>query len=96
MHRVVYLPKNKELSRRIEEAKKWRDSQLLTDPIERADKETAEIIKEAFEKANTMVDPSIITGRCHAIWGYVKKILEEEHGITWFSPSEMNPGVMLD
>ena len=35
-------------------------------------------------------------GFCYVGWATIKKILLEEHGIDWKTPSEMNPGVLFD
>jgi len=32
----------------------------------------------------------------HRIWSRQKEILKQEHGITWFNQSEMNPNVIFD
>lgn len=34
--------------------------------------------------------------RCHSLWFETDRILRERHGITWFSPSRMNPGTIYD
>ena len=35
-------------------------------------------------------------GYCRAYWGAIKRILRDEHGIRWRSPSEMNIHIMYD
>jgi len=35
-------------------------------------------------------------GACHAIWHHRKRLLMERYGIEWFTPVELNPGVMFD
>ena len=35
-------------------------------------------------------------GSCHRIWALQKRILKEEYGITWYSPSELNPDIKFD
>jgi hypothetical protein len=35
-------------------------------------------------------------GGCYFVWRETKRILAEEHSITWFSPAEMNPGSVFD
>ena len=52
-------------------------------------------IRQAAKKAEKLV-PEVGMGRCHAIWEAQARILWEEHDIKWFSPAEMNPGVMFD
>ncbi len=35
-------------------------------------------------------------GCCHYIWGMKKRILKEKYGITWYTPSEVNPNIYYD
>ena len=35
-------------------------------------------------------------GGCHFRWRQMKTILQEQHGIGWFTPAEMNPGIRFD
>jgi len=35
-------------------------------------------------------------GGCHFLWREMKRILLEKYGIEWFTPAEMNPGVIFD
>lgn len=35
-------------------------------------------------------------GFCFTYWNAKRELLEEEYGIKWHSPSQMNPGVMFD
>ena len=35
-------------------------------------------------------------GFCYVTWATIKRILREEHGIEWKTPSEMNPDVLFD
>lgn len=35
-------------------------------------------------------------GGCHFIWLETKKVLRQQYGIEWFSPTEMNPGTIFD
>ena len=35
-------------------------------------------------------------GSCHRIWALQKRILKEKYGITWYSPSELNPDIKFD
>ena len=35
-------------------------------------------------------------GSCYWIWGEMKRILKERHGIDWKAPSERNPAVKYD
>ena len=67
------------------------------DPI-RDDPDIGPIIKAAAERAHQEVSGGKYEhlGTCHLIWRRQKEILKEEHGITWYSPSEMNPRVIYD
>jgi hypothetical protein len=67
------------------------------DPI-RDDPDIGPIIKAAAERANQEVSGGKYEhlGTCHLIWRRQKEILKEEHGITWYSPREMNPSVIYD
>jgi hypothetical protein len=89
-----------ELKRRIDlAAKSQREPSapfaLLHDPIE-DDEATAQIIKAAQAKADAEIDSKVRMGRCHGIWKRMKIILKEEHGVVWYSPRDMNPGVKFD
>lgn len=35
-------------------------------------------------------------GCCHTLWALQKRILKEKYGITWYTPSELNPVVKFD
>ena len=35
-------------------------------------------------------------GCCHTLWALQKRILKEKYGITWYTPSELNPDVKFD
>ena len=68
---------------------------IIRDPIE----ETKEYAK-AMEKIEPILDREFpknqcYMGMCHRYW-YRKKMLLEEEGIHWRSPSEMNPDTRFD
>jgi hypothetical protein len=96
-------PPDPELLRRRELAKQTRKitpskSRHLQDPI-RADPAIAKLIDEAGDRARIEVTDNgrnHYFGCCHRIWSRQKEILKQEHGITWFSQSEMNPNVIYD
>jgi hypothetical protein len=67
----------------------------LYDPI-RDDPAYARAIEEAGRRAKEEIDPSSHMGSCHLFWRRKKEILKEEYGITWYSPSQMNPRVFYD
>lgn len=64
----------------IEETAAYKDAELIIE----------EIIKE---KLGELYDNF---GSCHAIWHYRKQLLMEKYGIEWFSPPELNRGVIFD
>lgn len=75
-----------------------RSGRFLTDPIE-ADPVFSAQFQAARNKAEATVVASGLVGTrgsCHALWAAQKRILFEEHGITWFSPDQMNPDVVFD
>ena len=93
-------PTDPELERRRELARQTNKRthpkiSILYDPI-RDDPAYAWAIEEAGRRAMKEVDPSFQMGSCHLFWRLKKEILKEEHGITWYSPREMNPGVIYD
>ena len=45
--------------------------------------------QEAGETANAM-------GGCHLVWRIKKRVLKEDFGLDWRSPSELNPDVLFD
>ena len=96
----MFFSRDPELQRRIEAAERIKRQTnaafpLLHDPIE-DDEATTRIVKAAQAKADAAIDPKIRMGRCHAVWTRMKTILKQEHGILWYSPREMNPGVKFD
>ena len=63
-------------------------------------KELYERVKDDVERRARLavLGPSdeLFMGACHGIWAEMRRIFEEEYGIEWKSPSQMNPGVMFD
>jgi hypothetical protein len=59
-------------------------------------------LAEAFASARRKVEDILKVkgiegmGSCFAYWSELRRILKEEHGITWRSPSELNPNTMYD
>jgi hypothetical protein len=68
---------------------------ILGDPISK-DPAYAEIFKAAWERVDNEIGRPYKFGSCHARWALLQKILKEEHGITWYTPNQMNPGVIFD
>jgi hypothetical protein len=98
--KAMFSSRDPELKRRIETAAKtqrrlYAAFQVLHDPIE-DDEAASKAIKAAQAKADAEIDSRRERGRCHGVWSRMKVILKEEHGVIWYSPSEMNPGMKFD
>ena len=68
------------------------------DPQE-SDSKKKKLIKAAETEAKYSMeqDGTIqLDGACHILWGRQQKILKEKYGISWRSPSDMNPDIMFD
>lgn len=66
------------------------------DPIER-DPKIAPLIDEADRiTQNELANEKRRMGFCHVYWQTKKRILNEQFGVDWQTPAEMNPGVMFD
>ena len=87
-----------ELLRRIEKAKssqRLSDPQAeLHDPIEDNPRVRA-IIREVERRAEKE-SPIQGMGRCHDVWGRMRDILKNEHGIIWYPPSRINTDLLYD
>jgi hypothetical protein len=70
---------------------------LLVDPIE-SDSTLADKVRDAAQEAERAADLRGCQGRgrSHVVWATQKNILADRHGITWFSPKDMNPEVVFD
>jgi hypothetical protein len=90
--------RDRELLRRIKKARTYQclnDPQgALHDPIEDAP-EIKPIMRDVERRAEK---ESLIVGmgRCHDVWGRMRQILKTEHGIVWYSPSQMNTCILFD
>lgn len=49
----------------------------------------------AEDEARAIVGEGGHLGYCHALWGQKQRILRERFGITWFTPAEMNHGMVM-
>jgi len=90
--------RKKSLTAKMMEAIKTQGCQLIYDPIE-YDPKFSEVIQAAQSEAVSVVESSgnvRVLGRCQYIWWEQERILKEKHGITWFSPAQMNPDIMMD
>ena len=89
-----------ELLRRIDLAEQQQANEIARggfyhDPIE-DDPKIGPIVQAAYDRAESEITPQLVWGRCHSTWMLVRRILEEDHGIIWYSPSSMNPGTRFD
>jgi hypothetical protein len=69
---------------------------IVCDPIE-DDPRLRRVVAKARRQAELELDdwPEGM-GYCFVLWGEMKRILREEHGIDWRTPGEMNPNVLFD
>ncbi|HEX9995799.1 MAG TPA: hypothetical protein VGB45_01540 [Abditibacterium sp.] len=71
----------------------------LHDPIE-DDPALKAIFAQAEQKAEKELESEKRQmrqmGFCHLHWGTLQRILREEFGVEWFTPSEMNPHIIFD
>ena len=65
------------------------------DPIEDTPEYKA-IKDELEEKIIARIGTNRGMGYCHLYWGAKKRILEEDYGIEWKTPNELNPHVLYD
>ena len=68
---------------------------LKFDPVERSEKWEKVIYDVELECAEILKDEPRGMGFCFSYWSTKAAVLAK-HGITWKSPSVMNPGVMFD
>jgi len=90
--------RDRELLRRIKKARTYQclnnPQGALHDPIEDA-LEIKPILRE-IERRAEKESPIVGMGRCHDVWGRMRQILKTEHGIVWYSPSQMNTHILFD
>jgi hypothetical protein len=90
--------RDRELLRRIKKARTYQclnDPQgALHDPIE--DAPEIKLILRVVERRAEKESPIVGMGRCHDVWGRMRQILKTEHGIVWYSPSQMNTHILFD
>jgi len=67
------------------------------DPIE-DDPSVAPVFAQVRQEVESLVqaEGGRYLGRCHRIWHLTQRMLRERHGIEWFTPAQLNPGVAFD
>ncbi len=87
-----------ELLRRIKKARAYQSLNdplgQIHDPIE--DAPDIKLIMRQVEHQAEKESSIQGMGRCHDVWGHMRRILKTEHGIVWYSPSQMNTGILFD
>jgi hypothetical protein len=87
-----------ELLRRIEKARAYQclndPMGELYDPIE--DDPDIKLTMWEVERRAEKESPIQGMGRCHDVWGRMRRILKTEHGIVWYPPSDMNTCILFD
>ena len=66
-----------------------------TDPVEYTDAYLA-IEPEAERLIRELTGEGEYLGFCHTYWATKKRVLKEEYGIDWQSPSDRHPGMLFD
>ena len=90
--------RDSELLHRIEKARAY---QCLNDPLREfhdpiEDDPAIKWIVREVERRAEKESPIQGMGRCHDVWGRMRRILKTEHGIVWYPPSDMNTGILFD
>ena len=74
----------------------WDNDDLQTVTERKSDKiKKAKFLLEE-DKPEEAADLFMQLGSCHRFWALKKQILKEKYDITWYSPSELNPGIKYD
>jgi hypothetical protein len=90
--------RDRELLRRIKKARAY---QCLNDPLGQIhdpieDAPDIKLIMRQVEHQAEKESSIQGMGRCHDVWGHMRRILKTEHGIVWYSPSQMNTHILFD
>lgn len=86
----------RELRRRRAVAKAQQSGDILHDPIE-DDPQHAAAFAESDRLAElALEDVERGRGFCHQLWRVKQAILRDQFGIEWFTPAEINKGVIFD
>ena len=92
------------VNKSIEQEEKWLETDTWDDPFG-DDPESMKIsTSKRIEEAKRLLPSNpeqaaelfMQLGCCHTIWALQKRILKEKYGITWYTPSELNPDVKFD
>lgn len=69
---------------------------LYYDPIEDIPEfqEIDRIVEKLIDEE--LGDYTKLMGSCHRVWSLKKRVLEEYYGITWHSPTSLNPTCCID
>lgn len=67
-----------------------RDAEVL------ADEEVGRARQEHRQTGLESMELMLRRGHCHRIWPIMQRLLRERHGIEWFTPAQMSPGVCMD
>lgn len=89
--------RNRIFQQRLQQARRSQpQGTLLFDPIEEEVEYAAAFASADALAEQELAHTSYARGFCHIYWQTKQRILKEKFGITWFSPSEMNPSVRFD
>jgi hypothetical protein len=67
-----------------------REAQALAD--EEIERRREEYRRDGLESVEFLLK----RGHCHRVWHIMQRLLREQHGIEWFTPAQMSPGVCMD
>lgn len=82
----------------MEESKNtYTNDGLLADLVEKSS-EYKRVVKQVEEEVKKIMEEKDIRGMgsCYTFWDEKQRILKEKHGITWRTPTELNPDVIFD
>ncbi|MBQ6276530.1 MAG: FHA domain-containing protein [Bacteroidales bacterium] len=99
MNRLKMLHEQMEIEKeRILHHNTYKEGDLYYDKVELTDE-----YKSVIDEVEIEVDGKLKNhprykhmGYCHIFWGTKKKILKDKYGISWRTPSELNPNIIFD
>jgi len=88
----------------IEQEEKWLETDTWDDPFGDDPESMKVSMSKKIEEAKRLLPSNpeqaaelfMQLGCCHTIWALQKRILKEKYGITWYTPSGLNPDVKFD